>query len=163
MEVQIEGLRHRFPTRNRASKVIESQLLKFIKVHKALLSPLRYLPSEILQEIFLHYANHRYADGWIRGVQVSTMPWYLGHISHRWRNIALSFPSLWDTIPDISVHQVLLEKVKYRALIYLIQRTGTSRTLKLFINIASSHPIPKNISKCPIIKQIIHDNRAITH
>jgi len=55
VEVQIEELHHNHLL---ASQATESQLLEFIQVHKALLSPVRYLPSEVLQEIFLHYCDH---------------------------------------------------------------------------------------------------------
>ena len=61
-ETSIEELHRRFPTGDHASQVIESQLLKTIEAYRALLSPVRYLPSEILQEIFLHYADNRGHD-----------------------------------------------------------------------------------------------------
>ena len=56
-EASIEELHRRFPTGDHASQAIESQLLKTIEAHRALLSPVRYLPSEILQEIFLYYVD----------------------------------------------------------------------------------------------------------
>jgi hypothetical protein len=68
-EAEIEELHRRFPARDRASQVIEPQLLKIIEAHRALLSPIRYLPSEILQEIFLHYADNPHPD-----VAIATMP-----------------------------------------------------------------------------------------
>ena len=150
-EVSIEKLHRRFPERNLASKVTESQLLKIIEVHRALLSPVRYLPSEILQEIFLHYTDNSNPNA-----TIATMPWRLGHISHRWRKIALSIPSLWDDIPKINI---LLEKPSrsyVRALICLIRRSCTP-TLKFSID---GYPFPRKVPITPIIKEIIlHSER----
>ena len=128
VEASIEELRRRFPTRDRASQVIESQLLEFIEAHKALLSPVRYLPSEILQEIFLHYSDNRGPN-----ITIGTMPWRLGHISHRWRKFALSLPSLLDNLPKIYLSYPGLERSYVRALSCLLRRSGTSPTLKLNI------------------------------
>jgi hypothetical protein len=83
-EARIEDLHRRFPAPDRASKDIESRLFKIIEAHRALLSPVRYLPSEILQEIFLHYANNP-----SHNVTIATMPWRLGHVSRRWREVGL--------------------------------------------------------------------------
>ena len=123
-EARIEDLHRHFPARNRASKVKESQLLKIIEIHRELLSPVRYLPSEILQEIFLHYSNNP------RAVVIAEMPWRLGHVSHRWREVALSLPSLWDNIPKVEVFHTNPKRSYVRALICLIRRSGTSPTLK---------------------------------
>ena len=62
------------------------------------------------------------------------MPWRLGHISHRWRNFALSLPSLWDNMPKFYLSETGLERSCVRALIYLLRRSGTSPTLKLNIS-----------------------------
>ena len=154
-EASIEELHHRFPARDRASQVIESQLLKIIEAHRALLSPVRYLPSEILQEIFLHYADNPHPYG-----TIATMPWRLGHISHRWRKIALSLPSLWDNIPKINILLAKPKQSYVRALICLIQRSGTSPTLKFDI---SGYPLPSlvwKVPKSPIINEImLHSER----
>lgn len=142
----------RFPTCTRASL---ARLHKFIKAHKALLSPVRYLPPEILQEIFLFYADNPSLH--FTQNLIAKMPWCLGHISHRWREIALSLPSLWDNnIPKIQIGDVLYADPKYgyaRALTYLIQRTGTSPTLKF--DIVDPLFWPK-----PILKEImLHSER----
>ena len=153
----IEELHRRFPTGDPASQAIESQLLKTIEAHKALLSPVRYLPSEILQEIFLHYANDLGPN-----VTIATIPWRLGHISHRWRKIALSLPSLWDNIPKIYLSESGSERSYVRALVYLLRRSGTSPTLKLNISRQSAGRIYRKEYKSPtsIIKRImLHSER----
>jgi hypothetical protein len=153
-EAWIAELHHRFPVRDRASQVMESRLLDIIEAHRALLSPVRYLPSEILQEIFLHYADNPRPD-----VPMATLPWRLGHISYRWRKIALSLPSLWDNIPKINILFAKPKRSYVRALICLIQRSGTSPTLKFDI---SGFPLPslRKVAKCPVIKEImLHSER----
>ena len=157
-EASIEELRRRFSTLDHASRVIESKLLETIEAHRALLSPVRYLPSEVLQEIFLRYADTRVPSGTIR-----TIPWRLGHISRRWRKIALSLPSLWDDIPRIYLSKAGLERSYFRALICLLQRSGTSPTLKLII---SHHYSPFGLrrgykSATSIMKEIMLHSKRI--
>ena len=153
-EACIEELHSRFPARDRASQVMESQLLKINETHRALLSPVRYLPTEILQEIFLHYADNPSPN-----TAITKMPWRLGHISYRWREVALSFPPLWDNIPKIYISAAKSDRLYDRALIYLIQRSGTSPTLKFDI---SGHPLPSlgMVPESPLIKEImLHSER----
>ena len=153
-EACIEEFHHRFPACNRASRFTESQLLTIIEAHRTLLSPVRYLPSEILQEIFLCYANNLRSDY----VGIAVIPWRLGHISHRWRKIALSFPSLWDKIPKIDFFLANPKRSHARALICLLRRSGTSPTLKFDICV---RPLP-SLGKVPnsIIKEImLHSER----
>ena len=90
---------------------------------------------------------------------ISTMPWRLGHISHRWRKIALSLPSLWDNLPKIYLSYAGLERSYVRALICLLRRSGTSPTLKL--NIGRRYPdIRKGYSLTSIFKKItLHSER----
>jgi hypothetical protein len=154
-EAGIEEL-HRFPSRNRASHVTESKLVKIIEAYTALLSPVRYLPSEILHEIFLHYAGNPNPN-----VSIATMPWRLGHISHRWRKIALSLPSLWDNIPEIDILLTKPKRSYVRALICLIQRSGMSPTLKFNLFYRFCYvPSRRNVPKSPIIEEImLHSER----
>ena len=153
-EASVEKLR-RVPARDDASQVIESQLLETIEAYWALLSPVRYIPSEILQEIFFHYADNRGPNN----VTISTMPWRLGHISHRWRKIALSLPSLWDNLPKIYLSEAGMGRSYARALICLLRRSGTSPTLKLNIGRRYLY-FKKGYSLTSIIKKImLHSER----
>ncbi|KAJ7609983.1 hypothetical protein DFH06DRAFT_1346119 [Mycena polygramma] len=55
--------------------------------------PVLSLPNEVVSEIFLHTlkpSEYPFAD--------PQSPLFLGHICQRWRDIALSTPSLWTTI-----------------------------------------------------------------
>ena len=47
-----------FPACDHASQAMESQLLKIIKAHRPILNSVRYLPTDLLQEVFLHHAGN---------------------------------------------------------------------------------------------------------
>jgi F-box-like len=153
VEARIEELHHNnFPE----SQATESRLLKFIQVHKALLSPVRYLPSEILQEIFLHYCDQGFINP-----PISLVPWRLGHISHRWREIALALPALWDKIPVINLDLKSYSNYNpffVRAITHLMERSGTSPTLNCHI----SYPdwLTK-IHKSPIFKAVVRHSERL--
>ena len=158
-EAYIEELRRRrVPTR------IHAKLLKFIEVHKALLNPVRYLPSDVVQEIFLCYADDRAHDRSHSQLNnpIAIIPWSLGHISHRWREIALSLPSLWDNIPKTSIGKILnakpnLQRSYIPAWTCLIQRSGASPSLKLDINCC----LETKVTKHPIVDEIIRHSERI--
>ena len=140
MELRIQELQ-------RHTSTTQTQLLKFIQAHRAILSPVRCLPSEIVEEIFLHYCACRTL---VSHPALSVVPWRLGHISHRWREIALSLPSLWDNMPKIDLSDSSHAKPsRLRALTCLMQRAGASPTLKFYIDCETTkiigYPILKNI------------------
>ncbi|KAJ7606612.1 hypothetical protein FB45DRAFT_807495, partial [Roridomyces roridus] len=65
--------------------------------NKGILSLLRRMPTEILEEIFSWSvpspADHRRAE-----LSLNTSPWVLTHVSSRWRAVALGLSSLWSVI-----------------------------------------------------------------
>ncbi|KAJ7483431.1 hypothetical protein FB451DRAFT_1084598 [Mycena latifolia] len=75
-------------------------LSSFRSQNNAILSPLRRIPPEVLGQIF----------SWMLPSIISAMmaqsgsdvignsPWVLGHISSRWRAVALSTPLLWSLV-----------------------------------------------------------------
>ena len=67
---------------------------KFVNDHRALLSPARRLPSEIVGEIFVHCLPTT------RNAVKSTReaPLLLGRICSAWRNISLLTPRLWSSM-----------------------------------------------------------------
>ncbi|TDL20352.1 hypothetical protein BD410DRAFT_380354 [Rickenella mellea] len=80
-----------------------------ILAHKALLTPARGLPSELVSEVFTHSVNYLppaqgqlgYNDGSLHRFakpSVNEAPLVLGRICRHWRTIALSTPTLWSTI-----------------------------------------------------------------
>ncbi|KAJ7081383.1 hypothetical protein B0H15DRAFT_854976 [Mycena belliarum] len=72
---------------------------RFIKFHKALLAPWRLLPAEIMSEIFVFVLHPVDVDSgptaW-NDSRAQTL--LLTKVCRRWRNIALSTPSLWTTL-----------------------------------------------------------------
>ncbi|KAJ7681834.1 hypothetical protein DFH06DRAFT_1159445 [Mycena polygramma] len=75
------------------------QLEHCVLQHRAILSPLRRLPAEVLGEIFswtLPVACERYS--------IAQSPWVLTHASQHWRDVAIGTPALWSLV-DISYKQ----------------------------------------------------------
>ncbi|KAJ6545398.1 hypothetical protein B0H19DRAFT_999131 [Mycena capillaripes] len=71
------------------------EAVEHIRQHRAILSPIRHMPTEVIQEIFTSLPSDP-SDGEAAGNKGP--PWYLGHISRSWRNAALSFTPLWSAI-----------------------------------------------------------------
>ncbi|KAJ6552057.1 hypothetical protein DFH09DRAFT_1366446 [Mycena vulgaris] len=80
---------------------LEEERISLSRYHapnKAILSPLRRMPSEILAEIFswtlpsVHDAYKR------RKFHINNSPWVLTLVSSRWRALAISNPSLWSLV-----------------------------------------------------------------
>ncbi|KAJ7231048.1 hypothetical protein B0H12DRAFT_218789 [Mycena haematopus] len=66
--------------------------------HKAILSPLRRMPPELLSEIFLSTLPSVRETWETRKHYMDHSSWVLSHVSSRWRMVSLSIPSLWSTI-----------------------------------------------------------------
>ncbi|KAJ7123290.1 hypothetical protein C8R43DRAFT_1032079 [Mycena crocata] len=63
-----------------------------LRSHAAIVSAMRRCPTEVLCRIFemtLPPLAH---------LELPESPWYLGHISRRWRDIAIALSSLWSSI-----------------------------------------------------------------
>ncbi|KAF9483085.1 hypothetical protein BDN70DRAFT_929426 [Pholiota conissans] len=77
------------------------QATRFIKQHESIISAVRRLPPEIIQEIFvwatLNIRNHS------RYRMVSELPWKLSQVSHSWRVNALSISTLWSFLPTLQL------------------------------------------------------------
>jgi len=65
--------------------------------NRAILSPLRRMPPEVLGDIF-SWTLPPIRDGDRARFDLDDSPWVLTHISTRWRAIALATPSLWSRI-----------------------------------------------------------------
>lgn len=112
----------------------------FIRAHKALLTPVRDLPPEILQEIFLLYSQtstgfHR----WIR------LPFVLTQICHSWRVVALTIPGLWDKLPCFKLTPRTKSRSYTTFLEEILQRSGKAETLQIYVRAPfkemASHPV----------------------
>ncbi|KAJ7435768.1 hypothetical protein B0H11DRAFT_2256812 [Mycena galericulata] len=100
--------------------------------------PVLTLANEIISEIFLHRVSlSKGPDLFPYGPE---SPLFLGHICRKWREIALSTPSLWTTIDldpgDIATHE---SQLRLLAMIYTIAIWLTrSRDCSLSITLAHS-------------------------
>ncbi|KAJ7434096.1 hypothetical protein B0H11DRAFT_1888478 [Mycena galericulata] len=64
----------------------------------ALISPMRAMPPEILQEIFIAcLPEHHYAT-----MDASKAPLLLGRVCSAWRTVSMSTPALWSTVHVVS-------------------------------------------------------------
>ncbi|KAJ7628266.1 hypothetical protein DFH06DRAFT_1102808, partial [Mycena polygramma] len=70
-------------------------MAKQLQKYSSVLSPVRRIPPELVCEIFSYTLppESRNPDG-----IVEPPPWYLGHISRPWRDIALGQSALWRII-----------------------------------------------------------------
>ncbi|PPQ89466.1 hypothetical protein CVT25_011992 [Psilocybe cyanescens] len=101
----------------------------FIHQHQGILSVIRQLPAEILQEIFLHVAhfhlNHHDLQQRLESTEHSS--WALSQACGTWRTIALNMPSLWNYLPTIQLKpSCTTAKLQLEYLCELLRRsTGT--------------------------------------
>ncbi|KAL0575908.1 hypothetical protein V5O48_006081 [Marasmius crinis-equi] len=81
----------------------------FVATYKRVLHPIRRLPDDVLREIFWISLDHQNPDkevysgarqqnGEHDSLSPNKMPWKLGQVSRRWREVALSYPSLWSFV-----------------------------------------------------------------
>ncbi|KAJ7732701.1 hypothetical protein B0H16DRAFT_1248183, partial [Mycena metata] len=70
------------------------RLATYVDSHAALISPVRRLPLDILQEIFIAcFPTHRNCV-----MSATEAPVLLGRICSSWRDISLSRPRLWSRL-----------------------------------------------------------------
>jgi chorismate mutase len=67
----------------------------FVAEHRALLSPIRQMPPDILRNIFSYCLPY---DAPERVMEVSEAPMLLTQICSHWRDLALKTPTLWATL-----------------------------------------------------------------
>ncbi|KAK7453571.1 hypothetical protein VKT23_011848 [Stygiomarasmius scandens] len=118
---------------------------QYIDAHKALLSPARRLPSEILSEIFVHCLP----QGRNATRSLTDAPLLLGQICRVWREVSLSTPYLWTSlhiaIPDITRDGKYLGKVmemRTKGVETWLARSGTM--LPLSVSIYASCRMDRN-------------------
>ncbi|KAJ7113899.1 hypothetical protein C8R44DRAFT_564859, partial [Mycena epipterygia] len=78
---------------------LEEERASLVPYHSqstAILSPVRWMPTELLGEIFL-WPLPSAVDTFHRPrLDAKSSPWGLTHICGHWREVALSTPSLWS-------------------------------------------------------------------
>ncbi|TFK36661.1 hypothetical protein BDQ12DRAFT_713938 [Crucibulum laeve] len=119
-----ERLHHLMHQRDEAQDILEA--------HKAVLSPIRKIPTEVLAEVFVHcITNERFISP-----SLTSPPLLLTSICSTWRNIALTTPGLWASIlvdvsghcysPPISVVKTWVERSGSSPLTFRITENGGS-------------------------------------
>ncbi|KAJ7488842.1 hypothetical protein FB451DRAFT_1080292, partial [Mycena latifolia] len=90
LDAQIERVRATLAKLSKERDETEERL----RVHKAIMSPVRRVPPELLCQIFsltLPWSRR------INGQDVHQPPWRLGHVCAYWRHAAITYPALWRT------------------------------------------------------------------
>ncbi|KAG2057470.1 hypothetical protein BDR06DRAFT_1005105 [Suillus hirtellus] len=72
----------------------KEKLISSIMLHKGLTSPIWYLPTEVLSQVFVHCLPE---DKYLSPVS-KLAPVLLTRICRRWREVAVGTPSLWDRL-----------------------------------------------------------------
>ncbi|KAF8815372.1 hypothetical protein BYT27DRAFT_7249259 [Phlegmacium glaucopus] len=69
---------------------------EILRVHNAVLSPVRWLPPEILEQIFRH-CTWQFTPG--QNGHWRELPWAISQVCQTWRAVALNLPFLWNRLP----------------------------------------------------------------
>ncbi|KAF8907899.1 hypothetical protein CPB84DRAFT_1744457 [Gymnopilus junonius] len=118
---------------------------RFVKQQQALLSPLRRLPPELLQEIF-KWAIPSVQQIHARWRFPADIPWALGQVCHSWRTNALAVSELWSYLPNIQLLRKSPRKtgLQMQYLLELLKRSGGA-PLELYVHSRAfegiKHPI----------------------
>ncbi|KAG2342534.1 hypothetical protein BDR05DRAFT_886105, partial [Suillus weaverae] len=87
LQAEIEAIHMRMAIQQEKRRAVEARILE----NRARISPVRFLPTEILQQIFKScLPNDRYVVP-----HILSAPLLLCQICRRWRDIALATPELW--------------------------------------------------------------------
>ena len=96
---------------------------QFIQQHQSVLSPLRRLPTEILQTIFMEVDPAMRVH--TRWRQTSDLPWELAQVCRMWRESALSLSMLWKYLPLVQLKKsTSYTRMQLACLSELIRRSG---------------------------------------
>jgi len=105
--------------------------IDFIEEQSAILSPIRKLPPEILEQIFIGTLPPYPMDISTRRYQNADLPWELSQVCQSWRATALSTSILWATIPTVDLGANHTSGHNY--LVFLLELFNRSRHVDLHI------------------------------
>lgn len=83
---------------NKTNRQKKLEVSRLISVYKAILSPIRRIPAEIVSEVLLHVFGHYEEAPQSVTFDVTTGVWLFGRISRQWRAVVLSLSPLWSYI-----------------------------------------------------------------
>ncbi|KAJ7627844.1 hypothetical protein DFH06DRAFT_728234 [Mycena polygramma] len=95
LESQIALLRGaKGPSRRR-----RAELRQAVKTYKAVVSPIRRVPPEILGEIFSYLVPSHFSEiDQLEPVVIDHAPWSMTRVCRHWSAVALETPALWSTV-----------------------------------------------------------------
>ena len=76
------------------------RFLTTLRLNRLIISPIRRMPTELLQLVFLNLLPE---DKALADMEWRDLPWNATQVCQRWRNAALSYGKLWRQIPPIDV------------------------------------------------------------
>ncbi|KAF7370895.1 hypothetical protein MSAN_00723400 [Mycena sanguinolenta] len=132
-----------------------------IAAHKALISPVRLIPRDVLLEIFFHCLPSEHNAL----IDPTEAPLILGHICRHWRSVAYSAPLLWSSIhiPPLDYlntpPHILLELEKIVE--GWLERSATCPLSVSFYDFLNRVDVNPNIEKHPLILQLLAVSRRL--
>ena len=69
---------------------------ELLRLHTAVLSPIRRVPTEVLEQIFQHCTWELIFD---QKCHWRELPWAISQVCRTWRKITLNLPFLWNRLP----------------------------------------------------------------
>ncbi|KAF7371099.1 F-box domain-containing protein [Mycena sanguinolenta] len=115
-------------------------LLTYRAQNRAILSPIRRIPPEILSDIFWWTLPPIEDARQNAPYEAHNIPWLLTHISSRWRAICIATPSLWSRIVVnyVEIHQMSRSRRPSSAPHLALIATQIQRSRKLKIHFYGS-------------------------
>ncbi|KAJ7649063.1 hypothetical protein DFH06DRAFT_1332085 [Mycena polygramma] len=84
---------------NGPSRRRRAELRQAVKSYKAVVSPIRRVPPEILGEIFSYLVPSHFSEiSQIEQIVVDHAPWSITRVCSHWSAVALETPALWSTV-----------------------------------------------------------------
>ncbi|KAJ7646554.1 hypothetical protein FB45DRAFT_1018870 [Roridomyces roridus] len=125
-------------------------LAAYIDAHKALISSVRRLPFDIVQEIFVAcLPTHRNCV-----MSAKEAPILLGRICSAWRAIAYSTPRLWASLHVVEPARPLLRPLRPEAMKTWLVRSGSHPLSLSYNGTAELRPLPSdndaNVDSTPL-------------
>ncbi|KAF9485693.1 hypothetical protein BDN70DRAFT_890001 [Pholiota conissans] len=130
----------------------------FIVQHQRVLSPIRRLPQEILQEIFLYFTSVESDTGF--HLEKDTR-WRVALVCRFWRAAAFSLSSIWTRLPTVHIDFFSYQQSGSRKLFVLNEFLRRSRDAPLDISIWGHSTISRpNYREDPVLPLLLgHSQR----
>ncbi|KAF8139179.1 hypothetical protein K438DRAFT_1880396 [Mycena galopus ATCC 62051] len=127
-----------------------------VDAHKALISPMRHIPQDVLLEIFFSCLPSEH-DALMDPAEA---PLILGRICRHWRSVAYSTPMLWSSIhipPPNYLCAPGMERAGEAWLAWLERSAACPLSVSL-VGHAVDDPIPENH---PVVRALVEDPRRL--